>query len=206
MLKCQGYCLCYNSERNLETDEAISGHLKRRTTTDELAPLVVFSTDEFARLMEQIRGYNLRSIQIPVYDFKEQPFQNMANALELLTSAYRNLSSGNELAAVRDIRNIFLNYLTIAKKTATEEGMKSERFLRDEFKEYIINRVPGNSKQVYKDIIKGLERGIRSICDVLSKFIHETDDVLISVPFHRDLEFLYLSSSSIITYLARQFE
>ena len=66
--------------------------------------------------------------------------------------------------------------------------------------------MPDSSKKVYKEVINGLERDIRSICDVLSKFIHETDDVLINVPFHRDLEFLYFSTLSIMIYLAKHLE
>lgn len=206
-IKISGYCLCYDSDYNLMNQIPIKRYtLNKIITGGEFSPYLTFNTDDFTKLMKEIKGYSLESIQIPVYEFKEQRFPSMKKAVKLLKSAYQNLSSGNELATVRDIRNLFLNYLTVSKKIKTEEETKYERFLRDEITEYILNKVPDSSKKVYKDVIKGLERDIRSICDVLSKFIHETDDKLINVPLHKDLEFLYLSTLSIVTYLAKHLE
>jgi len=206
-VKISGYCLCYDSDHKLKKQIPIKRYtLKKITTTGELSEYLIFDTDDFIKLMKGIKGYTLESIQIPIYDFKKQRFPSMREAVKLLNNAYQNLSSGNELETVKNIRNLFLNYLTVRKKIKENEERREEKFLRDEIKEYIINKVPESSKKVYAEVIKGLERDIRSICDVLSKFIHETDDVLINVPFHRDLEFLYLSTLSIITYLAKHLE
>jgi hypothetical protein len=54
----------------------------------------------------------------------------MKKAVKLLKSAYQNQSSGNELATVRDIRNIFLNHLTVPRKIKKEGETKYERFLK----------------------------------------------------------------------------
>jgi len=206
-VKISSNCLCYDSGHNLMKQIPIKRYtLNKILTGGELSPYLTFNTDDFNKLMKEIKGYSLESIQIPIYEFKEQRFPSMKKAVKLLKSAYQNLSSGNELATARDIRNLFLNYLTVPKKIKTEEETKYERFLIDEITEYILNKVPDNSKKVYNDVIKGLERNIRSICDVLSKFIHETDDKLINVPLHKDLEFLYLSALSIVTYLAKHLE
>jgi len=202
-----GYCLCYDSENKLTEQIPLKRlSLKKKTARDELSDRVIFNTDDFVKLMKEIKGYRLESVEIPIYNFKEQQFPNMKKAVDLLKSAYQNLYSGKELETVRDIRNLFLNYLTFPKKIKTEEGKKSEKFLKNEIKNYIMSKVPENSKEVYEAVIKALEKDIRSICDILSKFIHETDDKLINVPLHKDLEFLYLSALSIVTYLAKQLE
>lgn len=207
LVKISGYCLCYDAEHKLTKQTPIKAYrLMRMTTEGEPSEYIIFDTDDFVKLMKGIKGYTLESIELPIYDFKKQRFPSMTKAVKLLRSAYQNLYAGNELATVRDIRNLLLNYLTVTKSIDTEEGKRPEKFLRDEIKKYIIDKVPDSSKKVYNEIIKGLERDIRSICDVLSKFIHETDDVLINVPFHRDLEFLYFSTLSIMIYLAKHLE
>jgi len=202
-----GYCLCYDSEFKLTEQIPLKRlSLMKKIARDELSKLFIFNTDEFVKLMKEIKDYRLENVEIPVYDFKEQRFPNMKKAVDLLKSAYQNLYSGKELETVRDIRNLFLNYLTFPKNIETVEGKKTEKFLRNEIRDHIMSKVPEGSKEVYKAVIEALERDIRSICDILSKFIHETDDKLITVPLYKDLEFLYFSALSIVTYLAKQLE
>jgi len=204
-IKMSGYCLCYDSEHKLTEEIPLKGlTLKKRTTTGELSELI-FNTDDFIKLMKEIKGYNLESIEIPIYEFKEQSFPSMKKAVKLLNSAHQNLSSGKELETAKDIRNL-LESITEKKMVSTDEGKKPRKFLSKEIKKRLLRKVPESSKETYKKVIKGLQKDIRSIYSVLSVFIHEADNNLIAVPFHRDLEFLYLSTLAIITYLAKNLE
>ena len=170
-------------------------HVVRILSDGEIKTAIVFYTDEIDDLMRRLKYAEYVRFEIPIPIIPEAPIDIISKSVSELKNAEEALIKGNYLMTLNIIRNILMNYLT--------EKKDGERFLRRELKEYVINNIPENLKNIYENVVKGIEAVLRSNLQHIHKFIHEDTGKLIVAPLREDAEYIYNMLIIILRYTSQ---
>jgi hypothetical protein len=80
-----------------------------------------------------------------------------------------------------------MNHLT--KEVEEKEKGRKKRVLREEIRDYVLKTVSDSSKNIYEEILKGIENTLLSNLAHIHKFIKEDTDKLINAPLREDAEY-----------------
>lgn len=165
---------------------------------------IVFSTDDFDRLLEKLKHYELLRLEIPVREAKSSGQKDLNGALKELDSAKGKLIHGNYQGAMLNIRNALFNHLLEEKK---DEGQADkEKVLRQDIKQFVLESIPTESKSIYKEVIDHYDRALRRVRHALGKFVHEDSDRLRIAPLRQDVELSYFMTLFVVRYLMQQID
>jgi len=110
-----------------------------------------------------------------------------------MISAKNNLIQNNYQGALLDIRNAISNHLF--------ERKDDQNVLKEEIKNYVLQKVPTDVKEVYKDILNNITSLLNSSLHNLHKFVHKDSDKLKLSPMPQDIETIYFTTIHLIKYL-----
>jgi len=157
-------------------------------------------SEQFINIIEKLRHYELLRFEIPVKEPTSSAQKDINEALKLLFGAKDDLTHNNIESAMLNVRNALYNYLLEDKPNSTQQP--PEKILKKEIKKFVTSRVPTATQETYTDIIEQLDKILRSVRNILSKFIHEGSDKLKQAPLRQDVELSYFLTLFVIKRLS----
>ena len=145
-----------------------------------------------------IRSYEVVTLEIHRGKMELPQYKHLAKAVEDLKLGENELRRGNYNRVILTLRNIVLNHLLIV------ENEENVRDLNDKLKATIIENVPQNLKNEYKEALSGIEKILRSLMkNHINKFVHQDTGKFINHSPKGDAEYLFLNITSIVRYLTK---
>lgn len=163
---------------------------------------IIIMSEQFIDIIEKLKHYELLRFEIPIKESKSSAQKDLNKALQLLHSAKDNLIHGEYESAMLNIRNALLNHLLEEKKNSTQAD--KEKVLKPDIEEFIIDNVPTETKDTYRQIIEYLDGILRRVRHTLSEFIHEDSNKLKKAPLRQDVELVYFLTLFVIRRLSYQ--
>jgi len=169
--------------------------LEKMLPSGERSHIMTFSTEEIDDLMKKLGYAEFVRFEVPIPTIPEVPIEIMSKCASELKSAEEALTKGDYLKTLNVVRNVIMNYLT--KK---EEG---KRVLRRELREHILSNIPERLKDIYEEIVDGIEATLISNLRHVHKFIHEETGKQIATPMREDAEYVYTALLATLRYLSQ---
>jgi hypothetical protein len=163
---------------------------------------ITFSTEEVNELMKGLKYAEFIRFDVPVPLIPDAPFEILRKSASELKSVENMITRGQYPEALNTLRNIIMNHLTKEEVEEKEKGRK-KRFLKEEIRDYVLKTVPDSSKNIYEEILKGIENTLLSNLAHIHKFIKEETGKLIIAPLREDVEYVYFILLSTLRYLSQ---
>jgi hypothetical protein len=176
-----------------------TGHLEKMLPSGERSYIMTFSTEEVDDLMKKLGYAEFVRFEVPIPTIPEVPIEVISKCASELKSAEEALTKGDYLKTLNVVRNVIMNYLTDLIETEKER----RRVLRRELRERILSNIPERLKDIYKEILDGIEATLISNLRHVHKFIHEETGKLIATPMREDAEYVYTALLATLRYLSQ---
>jgi hypothetical protein len=174
---------------------SLISYMEKILPDGERRSVMPFSTEEIDELMEKLNYIRFIRFEVPVPLIPETQIEILEKSATELKSVEEELTKGNYPEALRILRNIIMNYLT--------EKKNGERVLKGAIREYITSNVPSNYKDIYEEILNGIENTLVSNLKHVHKFIKEETGKVIFMPSREDAEYVYFMLASILRYISQ---
>ena len=165
----------------------------------ERSHIMTFSTEEVDDLMKKLGYAEFVRFEVPIPTIPEAPIEIISKCASELKSAEEALTKGDYLKTLNIARNVIMNYLTDLIKT--EKGER--RVLKRELRERILSIIPERFKDIYKEILDGIEATLISNLRHVHKFIHEETGKQIATPMREDAEHVYTALLATLRYFSQ---
>jgi hypothetical protein len=166
---------------------------------------ITFFTEEVNELMKELKYAEFIRFDVPVPLIPDAPFEILRKSASELKSVEDAIAKGQYPEALNTLRNIIMNNLTdpLTKEVEEREKDRKKRVLKEEIREYVLKTVSDSSKNIYEEILKGIENTLVSNLAHIHKFIHEETGKLINAPLREDVEYVYFILLSTLRYLSQ---
>jgi len=154
---------------------------------------IILTTEEFIEISRDIKHFEIYRLEIPISKTETSAQRDLQRAMDLMVSAKNNLIQNNYQGALLDIRNAISNHLL--------ERREAKNVLKEEIKDYILQKVPSDVKDVYKEVLNNITSLLNSSLQNLHKFVHKDSDKLKLSPMPQDIETIYFTTVHLIKYL-----
>lgn len=156
---------------------------------------IILTTEEFIEISRDIKHFEIYRLEIPISKIETSAQRDLQRAMDLMMSAKNNLIQNNYQGALLDIRNAVSNHILKRRED------KNALILKEEIKDYVLQKVPSDVKDVYKDVLNNITSLLNSSLQNLHKFVHKDSDKLKLSPMPQDIETIYFTTVHLIRYL-----
>jgi hypothetical protein len=179
-------------------------YVEKASPRGNISP-ITFSTEEVNELMKELKYAEFIRFDVPVPLIPDAPFEILRKSASELKNVENAIARGQYFEALNTSRNIIMNNLTdpLTKEVEEREKDRKKRVLKEEIREYVLKTVPDSSKNIYEEILKGIENTLLSNLAHIHKFIHEETGKLINAPLPEDVEYVYFILLSTLRYLSQ---
>ena len=151
-----------------------------------MTEFIILSSEEFTEIIRKAKHYELLTFDVAYFKTDRVPDVHIGRALKLLKSASDNLSKGDSIDALKDVRDAVMNHLLVKEKT---DG-RVRNVLRQDIVDGVLKAIPQQARDEYKKVLKGVEKSLNSLLqNMISRFIHIDSDKIEQAPLHDDVEF-----------------
>jgi hypothetical protein len=173
----------------------LHGYVRGPYPNAPFADVIVFFSEEVDDILKKLEYAEFIRFEIPVPLIPQPPVELLYKSAEELKAVEGLIMEGRYVQALGAMRNIIMNYLTMLK-----EG---RRVLRDEIRNSVLNAVSEKYKDLYEEVLRGLEETLRANLEHIHKFVKEDASKLVAAPLREEVEYVYYMLVNVVRYLSQ---